>query len=394
MRLLIVQFGDYAEAENRFARGLGETYYAQKYTVDFVAALAKSGHAVKAVSLLADVPTCKLPSGVESAGIRLYPGRFRRVRTSSLIRIAEAWNPSHLVLGSPLPQVARWASDHGVDTLALLADSFLAGGLRNRLRNARLARALNLRCIRWVGNHGFNASSDLVRIGVDARKVVPYDWPSFEVSTTFVTKSRPEPPKLKLVYVGSLILEKGVGDLLEAVALARATGKDYSATLIGSGDEERFRSHARRLGISDHVRFTGRIPRENVVIEMNAGDVVVVPSRHEYSEGMPMTIYEGLCSRSPVVVSDHPMFRGRIVDGESGVVFRASDPRYFLRATERLVGDGELYRGLSERAPSICAQFFGPLKWDRLITLWLARAPEADAELRSYSVASNAHLQG
>lgn len=39
-RLTIVQFGDYAEAFWRFANGAAEAYYAQRYTVDFVASLA------------------------------------------------------------------------------------------------------------------------------------------------------------------------------------------------------------------------------------------------------------------------------------------------------------------------------------------------------------------
>jgi hypothetical protein len=42
MRLLFVQYGgDYREAVERFAAGGGETYYAQKYSVDAVAEIGK-----------------------------------------------------------------------------------------------------------------------------------------------------------------------------------------------------------------------------------------------------------------------------------------------------------------------------------------------------------------
>ena len=40
IRLTIVQYGDYAEATARFQAGGEENYYAQRYTVDFVAGLA------------------------------------------------------------------------------------------------------------------------------------------------------------------------------------------------------------------------------------------------------------------------------------------------------------------------------------------------------------------
>lgn len=38
-RIVFVQFGDYAEAVQRFAAGGKENYYAQKYTVDYMAGL-------------------------------------------------------------------------------------------------------------------------------------------------------------------------------------------------------------------------------------------------------------------------------------------------------------------------------------------------------------------
>jgi hypothetical protein len=40
-RLTIVQFGDYLEAFERFRDGGAENYYAQRYTVDYVANLAR-----------------------------------------------------------------------------------------------------------------------------------------------------------------------------------------------------------------------------------------------------------------------------------------------------------------------------------------------------------------
>ena len=40
LRVTLVQFGDFAEAFWRFANGGAETYYAQKYTFDFIASLA------------------------------------------------------------------------------------------------------------------------------------------------------------------------------------------------------------------------------------------------------------------------------------------------------------------------------------------------------------------
>src|SRR5271154_1678859 len=116
-RLLIIQFGNYAEAEHRFARGEDENYYAQRYTVDYVASLVRAGYRVRVISLIDNTPLEQLPSGVESVGIRLYPGRFRAPRTQHILRMAAEWKPTHLLLQSPILEILLWAVLNQIETL-------------------------------------------------------------------------------------------------------------------------------------------------------------------------------------------------------------------------------------------------------------------------------------
>src|SRR3546814_4454683 len=53
-----------------------------------------------------------------------------------------------------------------------------------------------------------------------------------------------------------------------------------------------------RMGLGDHVVLEGVRPNREVFAMMRDADIVVVPSRHDYPEGMPLTIYEALASRS------------------------------------------------------------------------------------------------
>jgi len=388
VRLLLLQFGDYAEAAHRFARGEGETYYAQRYTVEHVAALARAGAAVRVIALGADAPLERLPGGVESLGLRLYRGRFRGARLGALRRAAEAFAPTHLLLQVPLPELVRWAVARGVRVLPLLADSFHAAGLRQRLRSRRLAAALNAPGVPWVANHGPNAAADLVRIGVDPRKVVAFDWPALLPAGRFAPKRAPaDPSRLRLVYAGAVTESKGVGDLVDAVSLARAAGCTWHLTIAGMGELDAFRALAARRGVGEQVALLGRVPHDDVLSLMRAGDVVVVPSRHAYPEGMPMTIYEGLSSGSPVMVSDHPMFRGRVTHLETAVVFPAGHPSRLFEAARALATDAALYERLSAAAEQTCASFFGPLKWDQLVTRWLSDGAEDHAWLRSFALA-------
>jgi len=387
LRLLIVQFGNYAEAEHKFARGEDENYHAQRYTVDYVASLVRAGYQVRVIALGEDAPLEQLPSGVESVGIQLYQRRFRATRTQQLVRMAAEWKPTHLVLQAPLPEVLRWAVANQVETLPLLADSFQATGIRNRLGYRRLATALSDSRIRWVVNHGTSACADLARIGVERGKLLPFDWPSFDSPSRWPAKKAPaDADAITLTYVGQITALKGVGDLIEAVAIAKANREHYQANLAGKGDLDPFRDLARRRGVADLINFLGPISRPRVLELMNAADVVVVPSRHEYPEGMPQTIYEGLVSRSPVVVSDHPMFNGRIVPGKNGVVFRAADPDSLYRTVHDLVHDPALYERLSRDADLNARNFHGPLKWDQVIGRWLSGTAEDDAWLSQYAL--------
>src|SRR5215471_1328749 len=118
MRLVFLQFGRYAEAVHRFAGGGPETFYAQRYSVDFVATLARSIEDVTVLHLSRDDPDERLPSGVTSLGLELFP-RGRKPRRLDLLRALERLRPDHLVLSSPLPFVIGWALIRGVRLLPL-----------------------------------------------------------------------------------------------------------------------------------------------------------------------------------------------------------------------------------------------------------------------------------
>ena len=323
-RLLFVQYGDYLEAAVRFAEGGGETYAAQRYTVDFVGELAKRLERVTVLTFSRDYPLQQAPNGVYCEGVELYP-TGRRSRHLELIRAAAAEQPSHMIVVAPLLPLISWGLASRKQVLPLFADSFHAEGLKERVKAKALAWTLNRRAIDWVSNHNLAASLDLQRIGVSPEKILPFDWPAEVVRSDLPPKTAPRRRAFRLIYVGTMIASKGVGDAIHAVAALRESGREVELSLVGSESEE-FRTLVDELGLGSSVRFLGRQPHDRIVPLMNEHDAVLIPSRHEYPEGLPMTIFEGLCSRSPVIVSDHPMFAIRMRNGENCLTFEASSP--------------------------------------------------------------------
>jgi glycosyltransferase involved in cell wall biosynthesis len=372
-RLTMVQYGDYAEAYHRFAAGGAETYYAQRYTVGHMSQLARSPHIEDVTIIHVDGVRAaeRLDNGITSIGMKLYEGD-KPARFDELVALVAARQPTHLVVASPIIPLLKWGLDRKLRVLPLLADSFRQSGTKAFLKAQLLALTLGAPAIELVANHSIAAALDLVRIGVPADKVAPFDWPAVISPHAKPAKQAPSPTRRwRILYVGMLMETKGVGDVIRAVRLLRDRDIACSLTLIGGGETDRFRRLTEELNLADNVEFAGRRPHDVVMQEMHDHDVLVVPSRHEYPEGLPMTLYEGLCSRTPLVVSDHPMFALRMRDGVNCVVFPERDAAALAAAIVRLRDDRQLYEQLSRDAEKHAEEYLCPLKWDRLITAFV-----------------------
>jgi len=379
MRVTIAQYtGDYREAYYRLAAGGAENYFAQRYSVDWVGRLAARCEAVSVVAgITPDEYVEVLPNGVQSIGV----GLSTDFDSSRFQKAIAATSPTHLVLTTPNRLVLKWAHGAALPTLPLLADSFETDGIVKWWRNRGLSRLLNDPDIRWVGNHGIAACLSLKQIGVRAERIVPWDWPH-DLSSL---KSQPKSGllakgPLKIAYVGGVVESKGVGDLIAALA---NLGEEYSLTLeiAGDGDVELMRDLAARRGVADRISFLGRISNAEAQSLMRRSDIVAVPSRHEYPEGLPLTIYEALRSETPIVASDHPMFAQALTDQVSAAVFPAGDVDALAQAVRTLIENPRLYESLSLNAHQALRRICLPLHWGDVIDAWLTNEPEKVAKV-------------
>ena len=370
MRLLIVQYaGDYREAVERLEKGEGETYYAQKYSVDAVAEIGKTIEEVAVLCCL----TQERYDEVLSNGVRAIGAGFNsKIQIKLLIELIEKQNPTHLIVRTPMPGLFRWAINQKIPTIAILADSFKTQGFKNKLRNYWLAKLLNHQQIEWVFNHGINSSLSLQEIGVKSDKIIPWDWPSTITPDSFFAKTlRVAPPVFKLIYVGLITESKGIGDVLNALKELKSKNLSINIKVAGKGETEEFINKAKQLNIEDCVEFLGLVPNQAIVHLMREADLVIIPSRPDYPEGFPMTIYEALCSRTPIIASDHPMFQNKLKDGINSVIFPAANAVALADCIEKLMTNPELYERISLASYEAWKQLQIPVKWGEMINRWL-----------------------
>jgi glycosyltransferase involved in cell wall biosynthesis len=392
MRIIIVQYaGDYREAVNRFAAGQGETYHAQKYSVNSVATLTQFAEEVAVLCCMTASPYNEMLSN----GVRAMGAGFQNaVDFKAIIKLVAAYRPTHLILNIPSREMLHWAIKHKLPTIVCFADSFSNTGWRQRIRNYQLSRALNHSQIQWVSNHGITASESLRSIGVDPDKIIPWDWPYPLTPDSFAPKTLPagNGPRT-LVYVGSMIEPKGVGDALEAVALLQAKNIAVTLKLAGKGDLEPFKQKAAALNIANAVEFLGLVDNQTIIPLMRSADLVLVPSRHEYPEGFPLTIYEALCSRTPIVASDHPMFIRQLQHQVNAMLFEAGNPAALANQIETILANEALYSKVSEVSAITWHQLQLPVKIGELLVRWVNDTPENQQWLYQHRLASGIYNQ-
>jgi glycosyltransferase involved in cell wall biosynthesis len=109
-------------------------------------------------------------------------------------------------------------------------------------------------------------------------------------------------PRPVVLYVGQLILRKGVKLLLEATASLQQNGREFSLVLVGSGrDKQALEDRANFLGLKN-VHFLPAQPPERMPAVYRSADLVVLPTLEDV---WGLVANEAILSRIPVLCSKY-----------------------------------------------------------------------------------------
>ena len=149
--------------------------------------------------------------------------------------------------------------------------------------------------------------------------------------------------KKVILYVGRIEPIKGLGNLLEAVALLE--DQDDTVLLIVGGkpgvdsELERLKSQARDLGLADKVVFTGAVPQGRLPAYYSAADVFVLPS---YMESFGLAALEAMACGTPVVASRVGGLSTFIRNGETGYLIPWRCPEPFAQRLDMVLANPAL----------------------------------------------------
>lgn len=162
-----------------------------------------------------------------------------------------------------------------------------------------------------------------------------------------------------IVFVGRLVEEKGVGDLIRAMPLVRTEHAGATLMIVGSGqDQLLFEALCEELELGESVVFAGWVPPETVPSYMAAADVFAGPSKTSASgwqEGLGLVFLEAMAAGTPVIATGS----GGIVDivrhEETGLLVPEASPESIAAAIIRLHSDKELTARLTANGAELVA---------------------------------------
>jgi glycosyltransferase involved in cell wall biosynthesis len=150
-----------------------------------------------------------------------------------------------------------------------------------------------------VKRMGYNGRGMVLPIGLDTSIFSPAKQ-STELRHCFGNNG------LFLLFVGTLIDRKGVVPLVEAAAMLREKGLEFTLLMVGSGERE---AHLRQMitekELQQNVILAGTVPYEELPPYFATADIFILPS---LSEGFPLVVMAALSSGTLPVVSDLSVF--------------------------------------------------------------------------------------
>ena len=200
-------------------------------------------------------------------------------------------------------------------------------------------------------------SEDLVRLGnaVDPESEF-LCVPNGVETKRFIPISRPQNPKVKILFIGRLIPRKGFQRVVRALPYVRERATNpFEIEVVGTGAaQSELDELAQTLGVSDLIKYVGMVPYDQLEKSYQYADIFVLTS---LSEGMPSVILEAMGCGLPVLASDVGGNNEIVKEGENGFLINGDDIDNLAEKLTLLVNDDQLREKMGARSREMALEY-------------------------------------
>jgi glycosyltransferase involved in cell wall biosynthesis len=149
----------------------------------------------------------------------------------------------------------------------------------------------------------------LISHGIKAEKIdVIQNVPNEDLFKAQGNASPDKNDHFRVITHGSIIKRYGVQVLVRAIPALIKEIPELRVDVVGDGEYlQQIKELSSQLGISDYIRFTGRVSHEQVPVFIAGARIGVAPMVDDV--GVPNKVFEYFALGRPVVLSSHPSLR-------------------------------------------------------------------------------------
>ena len=162
---------------------------------------------------------------------------------------------------------------------------------------------------------------------------------------------------VKILFIGRIISDKGIYELIEAAKIIKKEYSNVTFTLMGKlGVKNRTSISKNEVDgwvnekVIEFVAF-----KDDIRSFIGSSDLVILPS---YREGTPKTLIEAASMAKPIIATDVPGCRETVINEESGFLIPPKDQEALNEAMLKFINEPSIISSMAEQGRRIVEEKF------------------------------------
>lgn len=228
-----------------------------------------------------------------------------------------------------------------------------SGFLIDEIRNSKIKRffyPLLLNFPNKIIVQGEKWSAFLKSLNIPIKKIeIIHNWAERDILFKTKHKFKEKDSIVNFLFVGWLVKEKGIENILEALESSDLL-KKQNFHFVGEGP---LRNKIEELKIKndfDMIKLHGWLKKKRVIKLMDNNDILVFPS---YSEGFPNVIVEALSQGMPIITTDVGGISDSALHNQNAYIVPVRNSKALKKSMEKFVQNKDLIENFSKNSCKI-----------------------------------------